>query len=1054
MNNFIKPFIKYPILGNIIIVAVFLFGFIGFKSTLVTFFPLRPSQTITITASYPGASPEEIEEGIVLKIEDNLKGQTGVERITSKSSENFCSITVRTKAGHDINVMLTDVKNKVDQISTFPAGMEKIQVYRQEPFNFAINFVLTGDVDLSELKYNAQKIERDLLGMDGISKLSISGYPDEEIEIAVRENDMRAYGLTFNEIVSAVSKSNIKVTGGKIKGSEEELQIRADLKGYYAKDLENHVVRANSDGAIVYLKDIATIRDTWADSPNRDYYNGEPAVRIDINNTNEEDLFQVTEIVKNYLEEFNKKQGNIQAHVIRDGSEIIQERIDILGKNGIVGILLVVLFLSLSLNPNMSFWVSLGIPISFAGMLVVGPMYGLTINVMSLLGMILVLGILVDDGIVIAENIFQHHERGEKPIDAAIKGTVEVLPSVISSVLTTVVIFMTFFFLEGGMGDFTQDLAFVVIATLLMSLVEATFILPSHIAHSKALCQKDRKKNIIERGADKVLTFLKDKVYGPVLKFSIKHPAVSIAIPVALFIITIGGIKGGIIRMTFFPFIEGRSVSISMELPAGSPATQTETIMEHIEKGVWEVNDIYKEKYNTDDDLVQAVSRSIGGGTHQGRIRATLISSELRPINSKQVSAMFRKQVGVISEATKLEFGGGGRWGKPVSIALKSNNFEQLRDAKEDLKEQLRGIDKLKDVMDNDPPGLREVKLELKDKAYALGLTTNDVVSQVRSGFFGGQAQRLIRGIDEVKIWVRYDLEDRSSLEDLENMRIRTGTGLEIPLDEIATFHIERGVMSVNHIDGQRVVQVEADVANSETPVPALLADIQANILPGVLEKYPEVGYSLEGENYENKKTMKSIQTVVPAVFIMMFLIISVTFRSFNQAMIVVLLIPFSLIGVLWGHVAQGFMMSILSWFGAIALMGIVVNDSLVMVSAFNSRMKHGMTFKDAIYDAGISRLRPVLLTSLTTIAGLAPLIFEKSHQAQFLSPMAVSVAYGLAFGTILTLVMLPSMLVASNRTKFLFRKYVLKQNVTQESLEPAVIEDSFVQSQSEETCL
>lgn len=419
MRNLIKPFIKYPILGNIIIVAVFLFGFLGYNSILTTFFPLRPSKTIIINAYYPGASPEEMEEGIVLKIEDNLKGLTGVERTTSTSSENSCNVVVTIQSGYDINVLLTDVKNKVDQISTFPAGMERIMVYRREPFNFAIDFVLTGDVDLGTLKYHGRKIERDLLAKDNISKLSLSGFPAEEIEIAVREDDLNAYGMTFNELVNAVSRSNIKVTGGKIKGDEEELLIRANLKGYYAKEIENHVVRTNSDGAIVYLKDVANVRDRWAEDPNRVYYNGKPAVRVSIDNTNEEDLFQVTSIVQEYIKDFNEKQDDVEAIVTRDGSEIIQERINILGKNGILGIILVVLFLSLSLNPSVSFWVALGIPISFAGMLMVAPAYGLTINVMSLLGMILVLGILVDDGIVVAENIFQHHERGEKAIDAA-----------------------------------------------------------------------------------------------------------------------------------------------------------------------------------------------------------------------------------------------------------------------------------------------------------------------------------------------------------------------------------------------------------------------------------------------------------------------------------------------------------------------------------------------------------------------------------------------------------------------------------------------------------
>jgi len=448
MRTIIRRFIKYPILGNVLIVTMILFGWIGFKSLKTTFFPLIPSKTIIISASYPGASPEEIEEAIVLKIEDNLKGLTGMERVTSVSKENSCQITITVLTGYDINIVLQDVKDAVNRISSFPVGMERLTIYRQEPRNFALDFVITGEVDLRLLKQEARRIERDLLSIEGISKVTLSGFPEEEIEIAVREMDLRAYQLTFEEIIRSVKAFNVKMTGGMIKGKREELLIRADLKSYYAEELKNHVIKSTEHGIILRLKDVADIHDIWSENPNRVYYNGKPAVLITVQNTNQEDLFFVAKKSKSYMADFNQKHHHIRAYAIRDGSEIIRERINILSTNGILGLTLVLLLLALTLNFKMAFWVAIAIPISFAGMCMFGPFYGLTINVMSLMGMILVLGILVDDGIVIAENIYQHHEQGEKPIPAAVNGTLEVLPSVLSSILTTVVIFMTFFYLE------------------------------------------------------------------------------------------------------------------------------------------------------------------------------------------------------------------------------------------------------------------------------------------------------------------------------------------------------------------------------------------------------------------------------------------------------------------------------------------------------------------------------------------------------------------------------------------------------------------------------
>lgn len=1051
MKNLIKYFVKYPVLGNAIVVMVILFGALAYNNTKTTFFPPVSSKTITIQASYPGASPEEIEEGITLKVEDNIKSITGVDRVTSVSSENSAKISVELLSGYDVNVILQDVKNAVDQVSTFPVGMDKITVYREEPMTFAVSVVLSGDVELKTLKTYARKMERELLAQDGISKVSLSGFPDEEIEVAFSEEALRAYGLTFSEATTAIKNGNVKVTGGTIKGEKEEFLIRADSKKYYAEELKNLVLKSTSDGTIIRIKDVADVTDKWAEDPNKVYYNGEPAVRVSINNTNEEDLFEVADKVKEYVKVFNENTHDVKASVLRDGSQIIKERIDILSSNGLLGIILVILFLSLALNPSLSLWVALSIPISFMGMFVAGSIYGLTINVMSLMSMILVLGILVDDGIVIAENIFQHYEKGEEPISAAINGTIEVLPSVISSILTTVVIFVTFLFLEGGLGDSARDIAFVVIATLLFSLVEAMFILPAHIAHSKALRGKNKKENAILKKSDEAIKWIRAKIYAPVLKFSIKNPLITLSIPIALFIITIGAINGSIIKTTFFPNIEHDFLSISLEMPSGTPAAVTDSILAEMEKPVWAVNE--KQKYVSvdEEDIILAVSRNIGPSINEGSLTLILESSEERKLSSIEIADLIREQMGEIKGAENLEIGGSAAFGKPISISLSSNNLAELEKAKTKLKLELKKIAKLKDVVDDNPPGEREVKIQLKEKAYALGLTTADVMSQVRIGFFGGEAQRIIRGIDEVKIYVRYNLLDRGSLNKLKDMRIRTSDGGEYPLGNIADFTIQHGVVSINHTDQQRVVNVSANIADQNDSVPDIISDIQTEVMPSIIKEFPDISFSFEGQNRESGKTTSAMVNIFPAIVFMMFLIIVVTFRSFIQAIIIFILIPFSLIGVVWGHYFQGYILSMLSIFGVIALIGIIVNDSLVFTEAFNRFLRQGMKVKEALFETGMSRFRAVFLTTLTTIAGLGPLMFSTSHQAQFLSPMAISVAYGLLFGTMITLVLLPTLIIIFNRIRRFLYNIFKGKVLSPENVEPAIIEINFIKQNEEQ---
>lgn len=1042
MRQMITYFIKYPVLGNVFIFAMVLFGLFGYMNLTTTFFPTVPSRNITIQAVYPGASPQEIEEAIVLKIEDNLKGVTGIDRSTSVSSENVGQINIEILTGSDIDVVLQDVKNAVGKINSFPIGMEPVLVYKQEPREFGINFGINGDVELKVLKSYARKVERDLLSVDGISKISLSGFPDEEIEISFREADLLAYGLTFTEVANAVKKGNITVTGGKIKGDKEELLVRADVKGYYAEEINNLVVKSSAGGTIIRLKDVADVKDRWAENPNRFYFNGKPSVQVTVQTTNNEDLFYVTDYVKEYIKEFNEKNSVVSADILRDGSDIIQQRKDILSSNGIIGIFLVVLLLSLFLNYRLSFWVALSIPLSFLGMFALALIYGMTINVMSLLAMILVIGILVDDGIVIAENIYQHYEKGKTPLQAAVDGTMEVLPSVISAVLTTIVAFMTFMFLEGAMGDRAGDIGFVVMATLIISLVEGIFILPAHIAHSKALHTKPEKEFLLVRKMEEYLFRFRDKFYGPILKFVIKHTAVAIAVPIAAFIITIGALKGSIIKTTFFPVLEFDRVDVTLEMAPGTRDYIIDSILVSMEKKVWQLNEEMKNERTDGLDVIKSVGRSVGPGTHQGSLSLTLLEGETRNVSSMEMTARVREKIGNIDQAQKLSYGQRTHWGMPVSISLVGGNLDDIRAAKVELKNELRKMSSLKDVIDNDPPGLREVNIRLKEKAFALGLTTKDVMDQVRQGFFGGEAQRILRGIDEVKIWVRYEEPGRRTISQLEDMRVKFPGGIEYPLSEIATLSVEPGIMSINHINGQREITVEADIANSSISVTDILDDVRANIITGLHSKYPDIKFDYEGQQRESGKTMKAMMKVLPPVLIIMFIIVVFTFKSFMQAIIVFVMIPFSLVGVAWGHFIQGYILSILSLFGIIALAGIIVNDSLVLVGAMNRLLKEGKDFNTALYEAGISRFRPVLLTSLTTIAGLGPLIFEPSFQAQFLSPMAISVAYGLLWGTGLTLLMLPAFLVLANRLKVVWYWLISGKKPSYEEVEHAVREE------------
>lgn len=1059
MRNLISFFIRYEVAVNVVILSFVIFGTIGILQLKSSFFPLVDSKIISISISYPGAAPEEIEEGVVLKIEDNLKGLVGVERVTSVSRENGGSISVEIESGENIDVMLSEVKNAVDRVPNFPTGMEPLVVAKQENIRQTIDFAISGEgVNLSSLKQIGRQIENDLRTMEGISQISISGYPEEEIEIAVRENDLLAYDLTFAEVAGAVSQANILTTGGNIKTNAEDYLIRANNRSYYGDELNNLVVRARADGTVVRLQDVATVRDRFSETPNASYFNGNIAVNVEITNTNSEDLISAAEKVNEYIEIFNEKQTGVKIDVVSDSSIRLQQRTQLLLENGGVGILLVLLFLSFFLNTRLAFWVALGLPVAFLGMFIFASSFNVTINVLSLFGMIIVIGILVDDGIVISENIYQHYEMGKGRVQAAIDGTMEVLPAIISAILTTVLAFSTFLYLEGRIGDIFSEVSVIVMLTLIVSLVEALIILPAHIAHSKALVKSDVNKE--RKGIDKLffklrkfneygdrfMSYCRDRIYSPLLRFALQQRFITFAILLAIMILTVGSFQGGIIKQSFFPRIASDRVSIDLLMPEGTNPKITDSIISYVEAAAWRVNEEYTAKQTGNLQVVQNIIKRVGPGNNKASLNVNLLPGEDRDFDSQAITNSIREETGVVNGVERLSFGSGGNFGgNPVSVSLLGNNSEELKAAKTELRQNLELNPLLTDITDTDPEGIKEINVELKPSAYSLGLNLRDVMAQIRSGFFGLQAQRFQRGQDEIRVWVRYDRENRESINDLDDMRIITPTGERVPFGEIATYEIKRGDESISHLDGRREIQINADLKDPNGSPVEILDEIKNVIMPEIMSKYTSVSASYEGQNRERNKLSESANTVVPIVLFLIYIVIAFTFRSYSQPLLLLLMIPFSFIAVAWGHWFHDFPINILSALGIIALIGIMVNDGLVLIGKFNSYLKEGMKFDEALYQAGRSRFRAIFLTSLTTVAGIAPLLLEKSRQAQFLKPMAISIAYGIAIATVLTLIILPILLSTTNSIKTGSKWLMTGKKIEKEEVERAIKEQNEV---------
>lgn len=1046
MKRLIEFFIRYPIWTNVLLFGVLLFGFLALRQINYSTFPEIAPNTIIIQVAYPGASPEEVEEGVVLKIEENLDGLDGIERVTSVSRENFGTVTVETLSEADLDKVLTDVKNAVDRINSFPLGSEKPVIFEQKFRSRALSIVLFGEADLFNLKVIAENLRERLLATEEISQVAIEGIPNLEFSIEVSEANLRRFQLTFDELARKVAAENVNLSGGKFDTRDEEILIRANARKYYAEELENLVIRGGSEGTVIYLRDVATVRETWEDVPDKSYYNDRTAAVINIDKTKQEDVLAVARTAKAVVQEFNEENSVVKALVLDDNTVSLRQRIELLVNNGVIGLALVILSLGFFLNMRLSFWVSIGLPFSFAGAFLVINMVGITINVISLFGMILVIGILVDDAIVVAESIFSHFERGKPAVRAAIDGTAQMVGPVTTSVTTTIFAFLPFFFLDGFLGRFIWHMAVVVVAALAFSLIEAFLILPAHLAHSKGL-HPHHQDSKLRKFMEKIIGFIRDRLYAPSLKFAMVHKWVTVTMPVFLVMITIGLFGGGFIGFTFFPFIDGDTLPVNVSLVAGRQEQDVNKLLQRIEGVVWSVNEEMRQERADGKDVVLGIKRDIGSndfgdsGSHTGKLTLQLLDGEERNMDSYIIANRIRQAVGPVPEAQNISFGRASLFGKPVSVSLLGSNLNELNKARDLLVQELNNFATLRDVTDTNKEGRREIDITLKPNAYAMGLTLRDVAGQVRQGFFGQEVQRIQRGKDEIRVWVRYRAEDRSSLGFLDQMRIRTPDGAEYPFGELAEYTIARGLTSIDHLNKKRQVTVEADLANASLDLPPILAEIREEVVPRVLSQVQGVQVSYEGQSRDQAKTNASFQRTFPLAILGMFILLILVFRSYAQAALIFSLIPFGIIGAFWGHGIEGIQVNTLSIYGIIALTGIFVNDSIVLVDQINRNLKAGQNLFDAVFNGGLARLRPIMLTTVTTAVGLAPIIVETSRQAQFLIPMAVSVAYGLVFGTFLILVVLPASFLVLNQLRRAWTRLYTGNIVTPESVEPAIKE-------------
>jgi multidrug efflux pump subunit AcrB len=996
-------------------------------------FPEVNLDWISVTVPYPGAGPEEVEEGILLKIEENLTGVDGIKQIKATAAEGVGTVMAEVNAGMDPDQVLQDVKSEVDRITTFPLDAEEPVIAKVLNRSEVISVVVYGDLSERSLREWAENVRDDLLVYPEITQVDLGGVRPYEISIEIPEGNLRRYNLTLDQVAQQVRRASLDLPGGTIKTAGGEILLRTKERRYFGPEYANIVILTNPDGTQVHLGAIANVRDTFQETDTFATFDGKPAAMVKVFRVGEQKPTEISALVKKYIKE--KRQNlppSVQIATWNDTSELFASRLHLLQKNAAFGLVLVFLILGLFLEIRLALWVMLGIPISFLGTLFLMPALGVSINMISLFAFILALGIVVDDAIVVGENVYEQRQLGKPFLRAAIDGTQEVGSPVVFSILTTVAAFAPLIFVSGVMGKFIQVIPLVVITILLVSLVESLFVLPSHLA----LGRRREAATGLLGGIDRVRrwfgTRLDRFIAGPyrhTLELCLRHRYLTLATAVAILLLSVGVIGGGLLKFTFMPEVDGDVITASLQMPQGTPAVETARIERHIEQQAMaavadfdsrrpEGQGIMRHFYGVIGGTIAAGGP--GGGSsqsagHLSDMALFLTRSEDRGIPAAEITNRWRQKVGEIPGVESLVFKSNlVRMGANIDIQLAHEDFAALTRAAGRVKEELAKYPGVGDIEDSYAQGKSELKIRLKPEARTLGITEEDLGRQVRAAFYGAESLRLQRGRNELKVMVRYPEENRRSRWDLEAMRIRTPQGGEIPLGRAAWVEEGRGFSEIKRTDRKRVINVTASVDSQQANSQEILGDLKTGLLTDLRNDFPGLTFDLEGEEKERRESMASMGSGFLLALFAIYALLAIPFRSYSQPMIIMSAIPFGIVGAIAGHLIMGFSLSILSIFGIVALSGVVVNDSLLLIDRINANLRpSGADLRQAVMDAGQRRFRPILLTSLTTFFGLAPMILERSVQAQFLIPMAISLGFGILFATGITLLLIPTLYLA-----------------------------------------
>ena len=1025
MNGMIDWFARNTVAANLLMICIMVGGLIAGLNVKQEIFPQFELDMIRIQIPYLGAAPEEVEEAVCIRIEEAIQGIDGIKEITSTASEGMGTVLVELELGADAGKVNDEIKSNVDAIDTFPAETEKPIISELTARRQVVQVAVSGHVDEFTLKAAAERVRDELSSHPAISQVDVVSARPYEISIEVSEIALRRHGLTFDDVAAAVRQSSLDLPGGSVRSDSGEILLRTIGQAYRGDEYESLILVTRADGTRLRLGDVATVIDGFAETDQFARFDVQPTSLVSVFRTGDQSVLEISSAVAEYVARAGATlpQG-ISLTVWNDEGDQMRARLRLMVRNGVTGFALVFVLLALLLELRLAMWVSLGIPISFLGAIMLMPGLDVSINIMSQFAFILVLGIVVDDAIIVGENIYRHQEEHGEGLRGSIEGAQEIATPVTFAVLTTVAAFSPLMFVPGMMGKIFVVLPLIVIPCLLFSLIESLQILPAHLSHLPRRRKPGPWRRFQRFFANGLQLFIQ-RVYKPSLEFGLRWRYLTAAAGVSTLVLTVGMVIAGWVNFQFFPSIEADFMSASVTMPQGTPAELTSDAVRRIEVGAGRLRQTLITETGTDyfrhvfasvgDQPMAAAGGAMGNilsgaASHVGEVTVELAPSQTRSLSSDDLGNLWREQTGPIPEAAELNFNSSMMSpGSDLDIMFIGPDVDDLRAAAADIKTALRSYAGLSDITDSFRQGKQEMQLGIRPAAEALGLSLQDLGRQVRQAFYGEEAQRIQRGRDDVRVMVRYPADQRRSLGNLENMRIRTPAGGEVPFSQVADAAPGRGSASIKRVDRNRAVNVSAAINAAVTSSGQVIADLEAGVLPDVLARYPGVSYTLEGELAEQQDAIGGLQIGFTLALLVIYALLAVPLKSYVEPLIIMSAIPFGLVGAIWGHMLMGLDVTLMSMFGLVALAGVVVNDSLVMVSFINRRREQHVDLAAAIREAGVNRFRPILLTSLTTFFGLVPLMLDGSFEAAFLVPMAVSLAFGVLFATFITLMLVPT---------------------------------------------